>query len=145
MRSSPSPVSTEGLGSGSSLYLPGSTSTRLYCMKTRFQISIVVSPGSIDQIDAIEVGIFRMLAEVIVDFRVWTARTGLSHLPEIILAPEAQNPLRSCAHLFPERSCFVVRRNFFVAAKDSEPQSFGIELEFIDEKIPGKLDRVLLK
>ena len=42
-RSSPAPVSTEGAGNGVSSYL-SPTFERLNCMKTRFQISIVVSP-----------------------------------------------------------------------------------------------------
>ena len=88
---------------------------------------------AIDQIGAIEVRIFRMLAEVIVDFRVWD-RTDRSQ-------PSARNyPCARSAEFAPvlrppsphKRRGFVISGNFIVAAKDGEPQSLGIEVEFID-------------
>jgi len=54
IRSSPAPVSTDGFGSG--VIFPDAS--RSYCMKTRFQISIVSSPGPLTSS-----GVFREKSE----------------------------------------------------------------------------------
>src|SRR5205085_2228347 len=40
---------------------------------------------------------------------------------------------------------FVIRPDFIVASEDREPEPFGVELEFVDEKVPGILNRFALE
>ncbi len=75
----------------------------------------------------------------------WTTRSSFTHLPEVVVAPEAQDPLARRAHLFPEFFRVFIRRNFLVAFVNRKPQSRRIQFENINQQLPGKLDRVFLE
>ncbi len=75
----------------------------------------------------------------------WSTWPSLAHLPEIVFAAEAQDPLARRAHLLPKPLGIFVRRNFLVAFINREPQSRRIEFQLIDQQVPGKLDCVFLE
>ena len=89
--------------------------------------------------------IVRARSHVVVNLAAWTTRAGLTHLPEIVLAPEAQDSLSRRAYFFPQALGVFIRRHFGVALVDREPQPRRIEFQNIDEQLPGKLDRVFLE
>src|SRR5437660_10511462 len=76
------------------------------------------------------------------NFAAWPARTGVSHLPEIIFAPEAKDFFAWRSHLCPEPLRIFIGTDFIVAAKDCEPEPPRIHLQFIHQKIPSKFERV---
>ena len=47
--------------------------------------------GAVDQVDAILCGVVGIVAEIVMNLAARPARSGLAHLPEIILAAKAQN------------------------------------------------------
>src|SRR5687767_2668821 len=79
------------------------------------------------------------------DLAAWTTWPGLTHLPEIIFATEAQNSLARSADLFPQPFGVFVGRHFRVALVNRKPQARRIESQYVDQKLPGKLDRVFLE
>src|SRR5262245_30822569 len=117
---------------------------RLYCMKTRFQISTVSSPGPLTYSRLLKFGSSGW-AEVVIDLAVRPAGPRFSHLPEIVLAAETQNALGLRADLHPQRGRLVIRRDFIIAFEHCKPHPFGIELPLIDQQIPGEADRVLFE
>src|ERR1043166_1321732 len=86
-------------------------------------------------------GVVGIVAHVVMNLAAWAARAGLAHLPEIIFAAKAQNSLFRRAYLFPKLLGIFVWANFIIAFEDGEPHTLGIELEFINQQIPGKLNR----
>jgi hypothetical protein len=101
--------------------------------------------GAVDVFGAVELGVFRVLAEVVVDLRVGAAGAGLGHLPEVVLAAEAEDALGARADLLPQRDGLLVGRHFVVAREDREPKALRVELQFVDQEVPGEADRVLLE
>ena len=79
-------------------------------------------------------------AEVIVDFGAGTARSGLSHLPEIVLLVEPDNPLASDARSgCPQIGCFVI------FAKDGYPELVRRQLEFLYQERLREVDRFVFE
>ena len=122
MRSSPAPVSTDGLGSGTSV--PSGCWSN--CMKTRFQNSRN-RPASAPSTNASfekslrsisvhspfapagNVKSRRDVREVDEDLAARTARTGVRHLPEIVVCAEAIDPgVGQTRDLAPQLARFVV-------------------------------------
>src|SRR5881628_3463155 len=70
---------------------------------------------------------------------------GVGHLPEVVFAAKTQNSGARRADLLPEFFGIFVRTDFVVSFKDREPHARRIQLVFIDQQVPGKLDRVLFE
>ena len=143
-RSSPMPVSTEGAGSGVKLIL-----ARLHFAAIELHEDEVPHLGD-DVARAVDVRgavlrVARIGAHVVMNLAARPARTGLAHLPEIILAAKAQNSFSRRADLLPEPFRVFVRTDFIVAFVNGEPHARRIELELVDQQVPGKLDRVFLE
>ena len=102
-------------------------------------------PRTIDVFAPIELRIVRIIAKVIVDFRARAAGTGLTHLPEVVLAAKSQNTIWARANGLPESLSLVVRRNFVIAGKDGKPEALGIHSELIYQQVPRELDGILLE
>ncbi len=133
-RSSPAPVSTDGRGSGVSF----PEASRSNCMKTRFQISSVSSPGPLTSAAAFPA---RLVAPVVVELRARPARPRFAHRPEVVLLAEAQDP-RGGKVPFPEL------RGLVVLGIDGRPQPRGIEsvaLLPVRHELPGEPDRLVLE
>jgi len=80
------------------------------------------------------------VGEVDKDLGARPARTGVGHLPEIIVRTQAIDArIRKPCDLTPERTCFVV---FF---EDADTQVLRRKLEFLRHELPGKLDRIALE
>ncbi len=79
------------------------------------------------------------------DLRARSAWACIAHLPEIVLAAKAEDPLGPRADLLPKCPCLVVRTNLVVAFKNREPKPLGIEPEFIDQELPCVFDRVFFE
>src|SRR6185436_8242672 len=79
------------------------------------------------------------------NFATWSTRARLTHLPEIIFATKAQDPLTRRTDLLPEPLSIFIRRHFRVAFINREPQPLRIELQNINQQLPGKLNRVFLE
>src|SRR5207302_10338710 len=82
---------------------------------------------------------------IVMNLAACTARTGVSHLPEIIFAPEAKDFFAWRSHLCPEPLRIFIGTDFIVAAKDCEPEPPRIHLQFIHQKIPREFDRVFFE
>ena len=133
MRSSPAPVSIDGLGSG--VRVP--SGAWLYCMNTRFQNSMKRSPCGIVQRAA--VGAERRAA-VDVDLAARPARAGVAHLPEVVLVAEALDALHRHADLLvPDRLGLVV------ALVDRDPQPVAVEAERLGDQLPAPRDDLALE
>ena len=122
IRSSPAPVSTDGLGSGISV----PSGCRSNCMNTRFQnsrnrsLSDALDERLERELFAIELGplagravgkapVPRDVREVDVDLGARSARAGVGHLPEVVLVAEAVDArVGQSRDLAPERARFVV-------------------------------------
>src|SRR6266705_3568473 len=70
----------------------------------------------------------RIVTHVVMNFTARAARSGISHLPEIIFAAKAQDSFSRSAHLCPELFGIFVRPDFVIAFKNGEPHARGIEL-----------------
>src|SRR5207237_2946629 len=84
-------------------------------------------------------------AHVVMNLAARAAWSGLAHLPEIVFAAETKNSFFRRADLFPKLFRVFVRANLVVTFENCEPHARRIELEFIDQQIPGKLDRVFFE
>src|SRR5207253_9459813 len=99
---------------------------------------------------AIDVGgavlsVIRIVAHVVMDFAAWPAWPSLAHLPEIIFPAETQNALTRRTDLLPEFLSVFVRADFAVAFEHAEPHARRIELVFIDQQVPRKLDCIFFE
>src|SRR5205807_1222872 len=72
--------------------------------------------------------IARITAHVVMNLAARPARAGLAHLPEIVFAPEAQNPIARRSDLLPKLFGVFVRPNFGIALENREPHACRIEL-----------------
>src|SRR5688572_9282504 len=79
------------------------------------------------------------------NFAARAAWSRLAHLPEIILAAEAQNSLFGRADLMPKLLSVFIWSNLLIAFVNGEPHAPRIHFEFIDQKVPGKLNGVFLE
>lgn len=79
-----------------------------------------------------------------ITYRTWTARTGRTHFPEVILGIEWQNAL-SWEVLEPDVLGFFIRRGLFVTAKVRSVESRGIHLVFLRQTLPCHFDGFLLE
>ena len=102
MRSKPMPVSTCWAGSGVSL----PSASRLYWMKTRFQISMTRGSSPLTCWAAGFVG-----GAVDVDFGAGAAGAGVAHFPEVVLAEVVNVIVGQAGDFFPEIGGFGVARN----------------------------------
>src|SRR6185436_141765 len=100
---------------------------------------------SVHVFDAVVFRIVRPLAHVVMDLGARATRTGLAHLPEVVLTAKPQNSLRTRAHLLPVALGFFVGRDFFVSAKDREPQALRLETKFVYQQIPREVNCFLLE
>ena len=74
-------------------------------------------------------------AEVVVDLRARTARTGLAHLPEVVLLVEAEDAaLGHAGHLLPELFGLVV------LAEDGDVELVLGQAVVLGDQVPGELD-----
>ena len=153
MRSRPAPVSTDGLGSGTSV----PSACRSNCMKTRFQISRKRSRlGALNkgverkildiQIGPLTAGVGRecpvggQLGEVHIDLRTRTTRPGIGHLPEVVLgAQPVDAAFGHTGHFLPELTGFVV----FV--EDRDTQMLPRNLQIFGDELPREPDRIALE
>ncbi len=132
------PVSMEGRGSG--VMLPSSAAVKLH----EYQIP------DLDEAAARIRGELLVLAallrsfeaQVVMDLRTRTARTGLAHLPEIVFLVQPENALlRNARHFLPELLGFVV----FAEDRDVQPVLRHAEPLRTGHQLPGKRDGILLE
>ena len=145
-RSSPAPVSMEGLGSGVSL----PSALRSNCMKTRFQISSQRSqsqatPSHFLPAFSSAQGISVALEEV--DLRAGAARAGVAHRPEVVLHAQLEDPLGRNALCAPEVEGLLVPGQPALAVEDGgrEPVLRDPEPLLGGDELPRPLDRVALE
>src|SRR5207244_10875015 len=79
-----------------------------------------------------------------VDLRARAARTGVAHLPEVVLAAEAEDALGTRADLDPQPRRLLVGGGVRVAFENAEPEPLGIELGDVGDELPGELHGVFL-
>ena len=142
MRSSPAPVSTDGLGSGVSV----PSAERSNCMKTRFQISRNRPASASSSNSACRRSSRRLLPrlplEVDVDLGARPAGAGVAHLPEVVLVAEAVDPVvGQPGDLPPEGARLVVG----VMHRDAQPLGVDAEPLRARHELPGEGDRVALE
>src|SRR5262245_4574740 len=78
--------------------------------------------------------------EVVMDFRAWTARPGITHLPEVVLFIQSDDAIaRDTGTACPE-ICGVV-----VFAKNRDPKFVGGKAEVLGQQRPGVIDRILFE
>ena len=81
-----------------------------------------------------------LVAVIEEDFRTWTARAGIAHLPEIVRGRDADDPgFRQAGDLLPQVEGLVVLREH----GDQKPL-LG-QREFLGDQVPGELDRAILE
>ena len=86
-------------------------------------------------------------AKAVVNLGARSAGAGVAHLPEIVLGAASDDALVGKARdVLPNCSGFVVgRREPLLASEDRNDEALGVELERVDEVVPGKFDRVALE
>src|SRR5690606_35808638 len=81
-----------------------------------------------------------MLAAIDEDFRTGSARSGVSHRPEIVRCGDADDTIVGKSRdLFPERSGIIVR------VIDGDQKLVLRQPEFLRDQVPGKFDRLFLE
>ena len=146
MRSSPAPVSTDGLGSG--VRVP--SAERSNCMKTRFQISRN-RPASASRSNSScgstspSAGAVRCPAvhsRSTIDLGARPARARVAHLPEVVLVAEPVDPVvGQPGDLAPEAARLVVG----VVHRDAQPVGRDAEVRRAGHELPGVRDRLALE
>ena len=143
MRSRPAPVSTEGLGSGVSV----PSAERSYCMKTRFQISRKRPPSASSSNSSLPMisGVppfARLPFEIDVDLGARTARTGVAHLPEVVLVAQTVDAVvGKPGDLAPERPGLGVR----MMHRDPQPLRVDPQIPGTGHELPREGDRIALE
>ena len=133
MRSSPAPVSIDGLGSG--VRVPSGAWS--YCMKTRFQNSMNRSPCGSRSGPAVGAEV-RTAVEVQLGAR--AAWPRLTHLPEVVLVAEALDALhRHADDVVPDLLGLVV------ALVDGDPDAVAVEAPVLGDELPAVGDGQFLE
>ena len=132
MRSSPMPVSMEGLGRSRRVF----SSTCSNCMKTRFQNSRKRSPSSSGEPGGPPA---TRVALVVEDFRAIAARARAAHRPEIALMAD-DAVVGQAGDLLPQAARVVVGR----IDRDQQPV-LGQRQTSCETKVPGIFDRLFLE
>src|SRR5205823_2758000 len=74
-------------------------------------------------------------AQIVVNLRAWSARTGLAHLPEVVRLVQPEDAaLRHAGHLLPKLLGFIV------LAKDGDVELVFRQRVILSEQLPGEVD-----
>src|SRR6516164_6545573 len=82
----------------------------------------------------------RFRTQIVMDFRTGTARAGLSHLPEVVIFVETDDPVGCYARsIAPQLGCGIV------FAEYRDPDLFDRQIELLRQQRPGVVDRFFLE
>ena len=87
---------------------------------------------------------WQMIATVVVDLRAAPARTGIAHLPEVVVGAELAKVIGR-QELSPDVVGLAVARYALLAAKDCREEAIRGHLPHVGQKGPREWDRVLLE
>jgi hypothetical protein len=86
-------------------------------------------------------------APVVVHLRVRAARSGTAHGPEVLRPRQEHDPLDRLPDLTPFLVGDLVlgEAQLRVAREDADPEALGIELQMLEDELPGEVDRTFLE
>src|SRR5919109_1088334 len=86
-------------------------------------------------------------AAVVEKLGVGAARPGPADRPEVVGAPEADDPLGRHADLLPEahRGLVLAEAELRVARENGDPEAVGVDLHVLEDELPRELDRAVLE
>ena len=86
-------------------------------------------------------------APVVVHLRVGAARAGTADRPEVLGPRQEHDPLGRLADLAPVvvRNLVLAEPQLRIAGEDAHPEALGIELQVLEDELPGEVDRAFLE